>query len=379
MNGEWTRSLGWEEQEFKDRSFLSFVHPDDLEDTLAAIAKHREVPDSNLHVENRIEHKDGSYRWLSWHALSQAEGGRFYAVALDVTEARALRAHQARLAFAVARTDNSVVVTDRQGRIEWVNEGFTRLTGFEPGEVIGELPFRLFQGPRSDPAADERMRIGMEKGLPFSEELLNYRKDGCEFWVQLDCQPMLGPEGQAQGFMTIGRDITERHQHNAELLQAKERADSAAQASAQANQAKSVFLASMSHEIRTPLNGVLGMAQLLLDTELDEEQGSYAERILGSGRTLLSLLDDLLDFSKVEAGEFGLSPEPFKLRRIISEVVELFEGNAQAKGLELLAEVDPRLPERVLGDGPRLRQVLSNLVGNGIKFTAQGSVRLYVA
>ncbi len=177
--------------------------------------------------------------------------------------------------------------------------------------------------------------------------------------------------GRPAEMQSVGRDVTDRTETERALGDARDQADAA-------NRAKSRFLAMASHEIRNPLNGIIGMSGLLLDTALTPEQMTYAKAVMTSGDALLSLIEELLDYSKIEAGKIDLEQRPFALAGLIEDITELLAPRAQARKLEIAAYVDERLPMEVVGDAARLRQVLLNLAGNAIKFTATGGVALIV-
>ncbi|HTO40955.1 MAG TPA: response regulator [Rhizomicrobium sp.] len=255
-------------------------------------------------------------------------------------------------------------------RLTYANDAFFKLFGLAPKDAIG-FPF----APELHPDSRAPM-FGSFAGLETGKGRVRYdqhvRTAYGWRWIAWEDYAIRDAFGRLVEVQSVGRDVTERKALEDALTEARDRAEAG-------SRAKSGFLATMSHEIRTPMNGVLGMARLLLETELKPDQRTYTEAISQSGEALLSLIGDILDFSKIESGMMTLEEEEVELRSLVEGVVELLGTRAHAKGIEILSIITASVPRSIRTDGMRLRQVLTNLVGNAIKFTDSGGVCIAVA
>ena len=405
--------------------------------------------------------------------------------------ARSMKQDLRRLATVVDHTSNAVVGMDLGLKVLWVNEGFTRTTGWQACECIGRSIGELFAHPDGDRSARAALRQAAVRGESCRVELMNRRKDGSAVWMNVEIQPTRDDDGRITGWIEIALDVHQRKQAE-ESLQKREhlmrvvtdniparvsywdadlrcrfvnqgfcqwygrgqdevltmcmseelfgaemwrtmapliqrvlagepqsfeqeqrsvRGDTttslihylpdvdpvsrkvrglfalaldvtelrqARDAAVQASQAKSQFVANMSHELRTPMNAVLGMLQLVQHTPLNGQQRSYLSKAEGAAQALLSVLNDILDFSKVEAGKMMLDPRPFEVDTLLRDLSVIFSTGVRGKPVEFLYDIHPDLPTRLVADDLRLRQVLINLGGNAVKFTAKGHVKLAV-
>ena len=255
---------------------------------------------------------------------------------------------------------------DVSGRLTFVNQGFCATFGLMRDAVLG-TPFQLnvVDGDR-EPALTPMSPLRHRRRV----QAVETGEAVC--WYEWEERIVPGGEPGSLEVQFTGRDITERLKAEADLREARSQAESA-------SRAKSRFLAAMSHEIRTPMNGILGMVGLLNDTELTAEQRNYTTAVERSARTLLTLIDEILDFSKIEAEKLRLNAAPFALDECVQSVVELLAQRAQQKDIRLAWAIDPALPTRLLGDEVRVRQIITNLVGNAIKFTDHGGVLVTIS
>ncbi len=281
----------------------------------------------------------------------------------------ALRESEKRYRELVEQLSEGIIGSDSASKVTFVNRKMCEMLGYAEEEMLGR-PLQTFVPEHSHTVLNEKLTL-RRSGSGFQYDLDLQTKDGKDFSVLVSVAPKFSKSGDYIGSMSVVADITARIEMEKELVEARKAAE-------HANRAKSQFLANMSHEIRTPLNGILGMTEILLATELTKSQRRMAANIMTSGKSLLSIINDILDISKIEAGKLELESIDFSLKELLAEVKSLFEHQAEQKGLGLLFTLENTVPDSLRGDPGRLRQILINVIGNAIKFTEKGKVEVHV-
>lgn len=333
------------------------------------------VPDRVERLEKRLEREKRARKEAE--ILLEEKSRELYALNSSLDQkAENLEKKLSLLESVAVNANDAVIITDANlespgPTIVYVNEAFTRISGYSASEALGKSP-RFLQGNSTDKKTLAALRRALEQGENFKGELKNYGKKGGSYWLDISVSPVKDESGKVTHFVAIERDISQRKAFEKTLLVNREAAEVA-------NRAKSDFLANISHELRTPMNGIIGLSELLMDMNLSQDQLELAEAVNMSSRNLLILLNDILDLSKIEASELSLEKIPYDIRRIVRQTADLLEPIASRKGISLESVISPTLPERLNGDPARLQQILNNLIGNALKFTEKGYVRLDVS
>jgi len=401
VNQSFERVLGYEAWEFIGRNFMEFVYPPDHDAT-------REVWERLLSVEgvtsfiNHYVCRNGELRTFEWSAPDSLPGAKqIYAVARDITVQNKTREELTRVnTFLNGILDNApamLFVKDREMRVQLWNRFSEELTGVPRSEIIGKTGFESFPAEQMELFLQDDRRVLQEGVRVTTEEIVTNRTLGKRI-VNTTKIPIFNADGRPEYVVGISQDITDQRKTQLKLVASAEkieesrmrieqqRADLERQASdlqiaktaaEAASRAKSEFLANMSHEIRTPMNAILGMTRLALETELSAEQREYLQTVDASASTLLTIINDVLDLSKIEAGRLELFSESFSIADVIKRIRATLLLRAEENRVRLITEIDENLPNAVIGDPIRLGQVLLNLAGNAIKFTlAEGEVRI---
>jgi PAS domain S-box-containing protein len=391
------RIFGLTPQEYKVTYdfFLEKVHIEDRENTKNKIDEAYDLLQP-FDIHYRIIRPDNSIRTI--HAKSEILKDwdnnpiRVLGTCQDVTK-KVYRDELEKLVLAATQSYNSVIIFNNKREVEWINNGFTKLTGYTFEEIVNSSTDVLRKG--NTMGIEEQKNIfnsllKNKKSITYENE--NFDKNCNAYWVITTATPIVGSDGEVERVIAIDSDITLRKKMEIELLTANEIAENSLKKGNKAldelmkaqkkleesMKIKEQFLANMSHEIRTPMNAIVGFTDLILKTELTTEQKQYINAVKISGKNLLVIINDILDFSKIQSGKFVFEDIEFKLSQLISTITELMHPKAAEKNLQLSSKIDDAILDNLIGDPTRLNQILLNLVGNAIKFTKQGEVKIVV-
>ncbi len=336
------------------------------------------LKEKTIHETTKRERKDGSFVDVEMNAVPlRMENGqhRVLAVYQDVSQRTiaetALRASEGLFRALSTAAPIGIFHTDAQGLCLYVNERWIEMTGQSAEESLG-FGWQNAIHPEDREQVTRVWETGISLGMELKDECRFVTSEGHVNWMEWQSRALRALDGSLQGYVGIIEDVTKRRAAEQRLREAKEAAEAA-------NRAKSEFLANMSHEIRTPMNGILGMTELALDTDLNPDQREFMDMVKSSAESLLGIINDILDFSKIESGRLELENVPFSLLDCIESALHPLAIRAHQKGLEVNWAVQGNIPQVLIGDPSRLRQVLINLAGNAIKFTKAGEVSVRAA
>ena len=357
--------------------FLQNVHPDDRSTLLNAIAESMHS-NKNYRAKYRVSKPDGSERWITSTGTYQKDAeGRFagaYGVSWDCTasELAASKLRMSEQLFRVLSETAAIGIfqTDDRANIVYANPKLSAINGVPEKALLGH-GWLQFIHPEDRDRLKAEISDATRKLVTAEFEHRILSPDGTVRWVHVQSVPLTDQHGKLVSKVGTLNDVTQMRQMVDDLKRAKDAAEVA-------NRAKDLFLANVSHELRTPLNGVLGMSDLLLDTGLNAEQLEMAEIMRQSARGLLSVVNDMLDLSRIEAGHLSIDYEPFDLRRTVFQTVSLFRADAHRKGVSVAIHYSPELRDCYIGDAARIRQILTNYLSNAMKFTLQGDIGIEV-
>jgi PAS domain S-box-containing protein len=371
MNEAFEKITGYKLEEMKGKSFgQELLGPEtDLEVLQTAVEMmEKHIP---YEIEVLLNRRDKTPVWVylsnSPYFNEAGEVERQIMVALDITARKKAEEQLNLLSLVASNTLSGVVINDSQGEVEWVNNAFTKITGYTVDDVNHKHLGDVLKGQLTDVSIIEKARELSKNKQSFEVDLLVYRKDGQPLWISVINSVILDAKGEVEKYIEVIIDITAKKKVEIELISAKEEA-------LQLSRAKDMFISVMSHEIRTPLNAVIGMSHLLLEDNPSESQMENLSILKFSAENLLTLINDVLDFAKIDTGNVELEKVNTDLREIVHGVMSSMQYKTGSKDIYLKESVDEAVPKCILGDKTRLTQILLNLVGNAVKFTDKGSV-----
>ncbi|MBW4360687.1 PAS domain-containing protein [Flavobacterium taihuense] len=376
VNDRFVKMLGYSKEELLSRPFVEFVHPDDLEKTFEEV-KLLSKNSPTIDFENRYVKKNGELVFLQWRANLNSINNLIYAIARDVTDIRKTQEkllssekslNEAQKIAKIGSWDFNLITQE----LNWSNELYEI---FEIENIANDA--QLYPKylscflPEDAEELNKNIYNTISNKIPYEMEHRIILENNKEKWVFCTGVPILDKNDNVVELKGVVQDITQKKQIG-DTIKAKDRAEAA-------NKAKSDFLANMSHEIRTPLNGIVGFTDLLLKTKIDNDQLEYLKTVNESANTLMEIINNILDFSKIESGKLELNFEEIDVYELTNQIINLFKHEANHKNIKLILNIDEDVPQFIIGDSFRLKQVLVNLLSNAMKFTFSGHIKLNVA
>ncbi|TRZ44335.1 PAS domain S-box protein [Robertkochia solimangrovi] len=394
VNNALGKMFGVSKEELLHRSMESLTHPEDANLDEVFIQELLDDSRQSYSIQKRYLHKDGSviYGLLNVSLIRDHDGSPLYYIGQINDISRRVRS-QEELQNSLselqgllnATTHVSIIETDLNGIARKFNKGAENLLGYKASEIVDKKPVSIFHDP--DEIEERGKELTTQYNRPVSgfevfvhkankrefesREWTYIRKNGERFPVQLVATAVVNSKDEITGYLGVATDISQLKEMEVSLVKAKQKAETA-------NRSKSEFLANMSHEIRTPLNGIIGFTDLLMKTTLSESQEHYMQTVYNSANHLLDIINDVLDFSKIEAGKLELNIEKIDLLELCSQTMDIIKHQAHAKSLEVLLDIPPLIDRFIYADTVRLRQILTNLLGNAVKFTEEGEVEMKI-
>ncbi|WP_207532648.1 PAS domain S-box protein [Desertivirga arenae] len=359
--------LGYEAKDVLGVNIWSFSLEGERERVMPALYQQIESGKNQFQIETQVLTKDGRVRWFEWSDV--IKDGKWLVNGRDITERKASDSHIKVLSVAVEKSTAGVVIRNTEGVVEWMNQAAERIFGYSLNELQGRVFGDMLIGEGTDMAVLSKARQLMAERKPYELEFLIYKKDRTPAWVFISNNPLFKDDGQFDRQVGIVVDITERKIAEQQLIKSREDAIGL-------SKAKENFLSVMSHEMRTPLNAVIGMARILKEEDPLERQLSNLSILEFSANNLLTLINDVLDFTKIETGNLELEKVPVKIKELGEKTIESLQFKVKDKQINLRLEVDPNVPDLVEADPTRLYQIFMNLLGNSVKFTETGEVVL---
>ncbi|MBS1145035.1 MAG: hypothetical protein H6R14_2441 [Proteobacteria bacterium] len=391
FNKGWLEFTGRTLEQEQGTGWVEGVHAEDVARCLAIYDAHFNERRA-FSMDYRLRRHDGEFRWIRDNGTPRYDSeGRFIGYighCLDITDRVEAEQSLRKLSQAVEQSPESIVITDRNSVIEYVNAACLKSTGYSEAELIGQNP-RIFNSGETAPEVYARLWETLDQGKPWAGQFCNRRKDGAVYYEHVRIAPIRDANGEITHYVAVKEDITEKKRIAKELDAYREHLEEmvasrtvelahAKDAAEAANIAKSAFLANMSHEIRTPMNGVMMLTHLLMQTPLNPNQQDKLGKVVDCAEHLLSVINNVLDISKIEAGKMTLEVGQFSLREASGRAITMIQAKANEKGLKLRLAIDPQLPHEVIGDATRVSQALLNYLGNALKFTEQGEIVLHL-